>query len=348
MDGSPEATLVLGPTRLSMGPGERPRREVAVPEAQDESARGDLSTVLLDALPTPVALLDADGTVLHTNAAWRRSAVAGGPSFTVAVGEDYVAAAARGDSGGRLVADGVLGVLAGLAGEFRHDHRHCSGRWWQVHVVPADDSGRAVVVHSDVTERVDAERRAAYDAAHDHLTMLPNRAALHEVIRQAMAAHHSRAVSVLYMDVDGFKRINDLRGHSVGDVLLRQLADRLARLTRPTDVVGRLGGDEFVVVARDCDATGGAALAARFRAAFDEPFDLGGARVSLTTSIGIATCDTGHATPDDLLRDADVAMYAAKSGGPDRWLAFTPDMRGWLQDRWRLALASRGAAAAER
>src|SRR3954463_9830111 len=170
-------------------------------------------------------------------------------------------------------------------------------------VFPIDELPRVVVTHTDITDRVTAEQRAAWQARHDHLTALPNRAALHEAITEALAEDAGGRVTVLYMDVDGFKQVNDSLGHSAGDLLLRELASRLAHRTRPTDVVGRLGGDEFVVVAHDCDATGGEALARRFRGVFDEPFELAGTRLPLTVSIGIATSDA-HAGPDDLLRDA--------------------------------------------
>src|SRR3712207_4012008 len=128
-----------------------------------------------------------------------------------------------------------------------------------------DDGPRVVVTHTDITDRVTAEQRAAWQARHDHLTALPNRAALHEAISTALAEDSGDRVTVLYMDVDGFKHVNDSLGHSAGDLLLRELASRLSHRTRPTDVVGRLGGDEFVVVARDCDASGGEALAQRLQ-----------------------------------------------------------------------------------
>jgi diguanylate cyclase (GGDEF)-like protein len=147
------------------------------------------------------------------------------------------------------------------------------------------------------------------------------------------------------MDVDGFKQVNDSLGHSAGDLLLRELASRLAHRTRPSDVVGRLGGDEFVVVARDCDAEGGEALARRFHSVFDEPFELAGTRLPLTVSIGIAASDPAHAGPDDLLRDADAAMYAAKASGPNQHLLFTPALRTVLEDRWQIASRLRDAAA---
>ena len=342
------------------GPGELVvfLRDVHDRRAREER-RSQLTSAVLDALPAQVALLDADGRVLLTNAAW--NAAAGDPAgpFRCPPGADYLAVTAAGDASAFAVSSGVRAVLAGRAAEFRHDHAHLPAtgspseraaadpagvvpgaptgtRWFAVHVVPAGSTGQVVVTHTDVTDRVQAERRSAHQARHDHLTELLNRAALLEVIRSALADADTSEVTLLYMDVDGFKGINDLRGHEAGDELLRELAGRLAHRTRPTDSVGRLGGDEFVVVARDCGAAGGDALVARFRRAFDEPFRVGGVLVPLTASMGVATSAPGHETPEDLLRDADLAMYAAKAGGRNRHVTFTPSMRGWLENRWRL------------
>src|SRR3954467_14526863 len=212
-------------------------------------------------------------------------------------------------------------------------------------VFPIDELPRVVVTHTDITDRVTAEQRAAWQARHDHLTALPNRAALHEAIAEALAEDPGGPVTVLYMDVDGFKQVNDSLGHSAGDLLLRELASRLAHRPRPTDVVGRLGGKGWGVAARDCDASGGEALARRFRSVFDEPFELAGTRLPLTVSIGIAASDPAHAGAEDLLRDADAAMYAAKAGGPNRHQLFTPALRTVLEERWQLASRLRDAAA---
>jgi diguanylate cyclase (GGDEF)-like protein len=243
-------------------------------------------------------------------------------------------------------------VLAGNAPSFSLDYaliprsgRTSAPSWWHMQAFPVDDRPRVVVTHTDITDRVTAEQRAAWQARHDHLTSLPNRAALHEAIAEAMTAGGNQPVTVLYMDVDGFKQVNDTLGHSAGDLLLQELASRLAHRTRPSDLVGRLGGDEFVVVARNCDAEGGDALARRFRSVFDEPFELGGSLLQLTASIGIAASDPAHTRPDDLLRDADAAMYAAKASGRNRHLTFTPALRTALEDRWQIASRLRDAAA---
>jgi diguanylate cyclase (GGDEF)-like protein/PAS domain S-box-containing protein len=321
---------------------------------EERAAESSLIRAVLNALPARTAILDRDGTILTTNAAWAESVVSRGRPFASA-GANYLeacrAAAAAGDRDTRAALDGLEAVFAGRIPSFSLDYAFAApdGRggepsWWHLQAFPVDDRPRVVVTHTDITDRVTAEQRAAWQARHDHLTSLPNRAALYEAIAEALAEDDSGRVTVLYMDVDGFKQVNDSLGHSSGDLLLRELASRLAHRTRPTDVVGRLGGDEFVVVAPDCDAEGGEALARRFHGVFDEPFELAGTRLPLTVSIGIAASDPAHAAPEDLLRDADAAMYAAKVSGPNQHQVFTPALRSELDDRWQIASRLRDEA----
>jgi diguanylate cyclase (GGDEF)-like protein len=207
-----------------------------------------------------------------------------------------------------------------------------------------------VVTHTDITDRVRAERTSAWQARHDHLTELPNRAHLHELIDAALQLPGRGAVTVLFLDVDGFKDVNDSLGHDVGDDLLRQLAARLGGRTRSDDTVGRLGGDEFVVLCRGCDKDGAEALAERFQSSFEEPFLLGGRPIRLSASIGVATAPANR--PDnprstDLVRDADLAMYAAKAAGRNRIRVFTPDLRMAAQRRALFAAELREAIDAD-
>jgi diguanylate cyclase (GGDEF)-like protein/PAS domain S-box-containing protein len=323
---------------------------------EERAAESSLIRAVLNALPARTAILEADGTILTTNAAWNAGPVPEGHAFASRPGDNYLeicrAAAAAGNGNAQAAVAGLEAVFERRAPSFSRDYAWAvpGGRprdetWWHMQAFPVDDRPRVVVTHTDITDRVTAEQREAWQARHDHLTALPNRAALHEAITEALAEDDGGGrVTVLYMDVDGFKHVNDSLGHSTGDLLLRELASRLAHRTRPSDVVGRLGGDEFVVVARDCDAVGGEALARRFRSVFDEPFELAGARLPLTVSMGIAASDSAHAGPDDLLRDADAAMYAAKAGGPHRHLVFTPALRTVLEDRWQIATRLRDAA----
>jgi diguanylate cyclase (GGDEF)-like protein len=156
------------------------------------------------------------------------------------------------------------------------------------------------------------------------------------------ARRHGTEASAMFMDLDGFKGINDTFGHPVGDELLRSVAARIAGVLRETDTIGRLGGDEFVVLVE-----GGAAdIAERILAVLREPFDLGtGNAISITTSIGIASGDREAAK--DLLRDADIALYEAKGAGRNRYAEFRHEMHIAAHDRLELENDLRGAIARE-
>ncbi len=323
---------------------------------EERAAESSLIRAVLNALPARIAILDRDGRILTTNAPWEAGDGSEGKLLASRPGDNYLevcrALAAAGNRNAEAAREGLEAVFERRAPSFSLDYTATSsGRrsgnetWWHLQAFRIDERPRVVVSHTDITDRVTAEQRAAWQARHDHLTALPNRAALHEIIGEALIEDDGGGrVTVLYLDVDGFKQINDSLGHSAGDLLLRELASRMVHRTRPADVVGRLGGDEFVVVARDCDATGGEALARRFHSVFDEPFELAGNRLALSASIGIAVSDPAHARPDELLRDADVAMYAAKAGGRNRHAVFTPDLRTALDDRWQISNRLRDAA----
>src|SRR3954454_15114262 len=323
---------------------------------EERAAESSLIRAVLNALPARIAILDGDGSILTTNAPWEAGDGSEGKLLASRPGENYLevcrALATAGNRDAQAALEGLQAVFERRAPSFSLDYTATSpGRrsgdetWWHLQAFRIDERPRVVVSHSDITHRVTAEQRAAWQARHDHLTALPNRAALHEILGEALIEDDGVGrVTVLYLDVDGFKQVNDSLGHSAGDLLLRELASRLAHRTRPSDVVGRLGGDEFVVVARDCDATGGEALARRVCSVFDEPFELAGNRLPLTVSIGVAASHPGHARPDELLRDADAAMYAAKAGGRNRHAVFTPDLRTALDDRWQISSRLRDAA----
>jgi diguanylate cyclase (GGDEF)-like protein len=298
-----------------------------------------LVEAVLDALPSPTVLLAPDGTVLLTNSVWREAAgFLGDDRFRVGVGDDYFALArlVRDDAATDAMIEAVKALSRGETGQVAADYAlpHADGtRWYHLQVSRVDQAGHVVVTHTDITARVEAEQAALFRAHHDPLTELPNRARLHELIDAELRRPGRSAVTVLFLDVDGFKEVNDSLGHEVGDDLLRQLSERLTGRTRAEDTVGRLGGDEFVVLCPDCDADGAVALAQRFQSSFDRPFDLGGRVARLTASIGVATAaagDTGMRSTD-LVRDADLAMYAAKAAGRNGVRAFSGDLRSAAQ-----------------
>jgi diguanylate cyclase (GGDEF)-like protein len=321
--------------------------------ASAQGSHAVLVEAVLDALPSPTLLLDASGTVLLANSAWAAAAeFLDDDRIRVGIGGDYFAMARSMHDDG--TSRGIIDLLQALSrGErstasvdFAVTHPHGS-RWYHLQASRVDRAGQVVVTHTDITDRVRAERTSAWQARHDHLTELPNRAHLHELLDASLRLPGRGSISVLFLDVDGFKDVNDSLGHDIGDDLLRQLAARFADRTRAEDTVGRLGGDEFVVLCRNCDADGAEALAERFRSSFEEPFVLGGRPIRLSASIGVATAPAGGETPrsTDLVRDADLAMYAAKAAGRNRIRVFTPDLRMAAQRRARLAAELREAIA---
>jgi diguanylate cyclase (GGDEF)-like protein len=180
-----------------------------------------------------------------------------------------------------------------------------------------------------VSELRDLQDQLQHQAHHDPLTGLANRSLFSQQVREALEPGRPGEVAVMFIDLDDFKGVNDTLGHPVGDELLRGVASRLVRAVRTEDVVARLGGDEFaVLVRRPSDVEGGAVdLAERTLAAFALPVGAGAELLNVSLSIGIATSRHSRTHAEELLRDADVAMYEAKDGGKRRYAVFTPEMR---------------------
>ena len=184
-----------------------------------------------------------------------------------------------------------------------------------------DDEAFALAVLTDITDRRAAEKTLTYQARHDALTGLPNRYALVERLEAALQRlwGTSSYVAVLFCDLDGFKTLNDTLSHRAGDEVLTGVAERLRGAIRPQDTVARLGGDEFVVIAEDvATPREGVALGERLCASLRAPFRVEGRAVGLSLSVGVATTTDPRASAEDLLRQADLAMYRAKDGGRNR------------------------------
>jgi diguanylate cyclase (GGDEF)-like protein len=184
--------------------------------------------------------------------------------------------------------------------------------------VPGDDgTNRLVGSLTDITERKQLEDRLRHGALYDGLTDLPNRVLF--VDRLTAAAKHfkrypDKAFAVLFLDLDGFKDVNDSLGHGAGDLLLARVAERLRGQLRATDTAARIGGDEFAVLLTDLDDLDMVpTIVERIHSALAVPHDIEGHRVVVTASIGIATSGGGHLAPEELLRHSDLAMYRAKT-----------------------------------
>ncbi len=215
-------------------------------------------------------------------------------------------------------------------------------RWFAIralNMVDDPDVGGLVVNIHDVTDRHRAEAELEHQAFHDALTGLPNRALFHDRVEHAMRRNQRSAsdLAIVYLDLDGFKTVNDTLGHDVGDLVLQQTAQRLLGSVRPSDTVARLGGDEFAILIESShhvldEAT---AVADRLLQAMTAPLHVGDDAMVLSASVGIAISDA-TATSSSLLRDADVAMYHAKANGKARWAVYDAAMRSVVVDRLEL------------
>jgi diguanylate cyclase (GGDEF)-like protein/PAS domain S-box-containing protein len=201
-----------------------------------------------------------------------------------------------------------------------------------------DPDIRGLVLNTrDVSERRRLQEKLEYQAYSDGLTGLANRSLFRSKVETALKVALGRAeVAVLFLDLNGFKAVNDSQGHHVGDELLGIVAKRLSNSVRPGDVVARLGGDEFAILVTGPDAEDGAIWAAeRVRRALAAPFVLDGREISLGASTGIAVSDTGDETADQLLRNADLAMYRAKSRRDQSFVKFEAQMHDALLARMK-------------
>jgi diguanylate cyclase (GGDEF)-like protein len=229
---------------------------------------------------------------------------------------------------------------------------HATGGWRTVDNVGTnlldEPTVQGLVLNTrDVTERRVMEEQYMHQAFHDPLTDLANRSLFLYQVGHALArgVRHRESVTVLFLDLDNFKTVNDSLGHAAGDRLLVEAARRLAACVRDSDLIARLGGDEFAVLIESTDDVGEVlAMADRIVNAIARPFALGGKEVFVSASIGIAR--TGHGeTADELVRNADVAMYIAKTRGKGRYVLFEPDMHRAALERLDLEADLRRATA---
>ncbi len=202
-------------------------------------------------------------------------------------------------------------------------------------VVSRRADGSCVALHDDVTALREAQTRINFMARHDTLTGLPNRVVLREELDRAFTRNaRGEELALLFLDLDRFKPVNDSFGHAMGDVLLQQVAVRLRACARETDLVVRLGGDEFALV--QCSApqpASSTALARRAIEALSHVFDLNGQPVHIGTSVGIAVAPFDGADPETLLKNADLAMYRAKTDGRGTLRYFEPEMDARIKAR---------------
>jgi diguanylate cyclase (GGDEF)-like protein len=220
------------------------------------------------------------------------------------------------------------------------------GRIIDVANQPMIDGGW-VATHDDITERQRNEARIARMARHDDLTDLANRVLFREKVDEALECYRSGGAgySVFVFDLDLFKSVNDSLGHPAGDALLRTVAERLRDVSRDIDTVGRLGGDEFAIlhIAGPDQRADAAELAEALLAAVGAPYDINGHRIAIGTSIGIAIAPQHGLEAEELLKNADLALYRAKAQGRNSYRFFEPEMDRELRLRRALEVDLHGA-----
>lgn len=214
---------------------------------------------------------------------------------------------------------------------------------WQTIRVIHDDQGKVshyVAVFSDISVMKNSEHELAHLAHHDPLTDLPNRLLFTDRAEQALASAqvHKRGCALLLMDLDHFKIINDSLGHNVGDQLLKLVAERLSGLFGPGVTLARLGGDEFAVLAESCpQVVQAAALAQRMLNAMKDPFIFDGNQLFISASIGISLFPSDALSAEQLLRNADSALFKAKSAGREGYALYTEELTAHAQHRVEIA-----------
>ncbi len=285
-----------------------------------------LATSVLDALPDATAVLDGSASIVATNHAWRMFALDnGGLPESTGVGVNYLdvcdrSAGAGCDDAGR-VGVGLRAVLAGdsLYSELEYPCPSPTvNRWFLLRITPLVGAVPGVVAsHVNITRRKMAEEVVAREAAHDPLTGLANRTLFTGRLAEALKLRSGRParsdVGVLYLDIDGFKSINDTFGHDAGDEVLITIAHRLRSQVRPQDTVARLGGDEFAVIAPRVTPGALAALSARIDRALAEAHLVHGQVVTARASVGTYLSAPGDSV-QRAVQQADLAMYTVKRG----------------------------------
>jgi diguanylate cyclase (GGDEF)-like protein/PAS domain S-box-containing protein len=243
---------------------------------------------------------------------------------------------AKGELPGKSVDEVLEAMLSRISGtgNCRYTTRLHDGRYIVVSAKPMDD-GCTVTTHQDITEQRRSEAKIVHMALHDALTGLPNRVLFNERLEHALQrARRGEVVAAHLLDLDHFKNVNDTLGHPAGDKLLKDVSGRLRTLVRETDIVARMGGDEFAILQAAIEQPADAAvLAQRVIDVVSQPYEVDGQQVVIGASIGIAVGPTDGTTPDQLMRNADLALYRAKGDGRGALCFFEPGMDAQIQER---------------
>jgi diguanylate cyclase (GGDEF)-like protein/PAS domain S-box-containing protein len=293
--------------------------------------------------PIGIALVSPTGKWLKTNRAMSRIL---GYSPREFKSMHFQSMLAEDDLGPALIKinEVVCGKIHSYQAEQRYTNKRGRTVWasWSVSAASETltETSNLIFQIQDITERKLAEEKLQHEATHDSLTGLPNRA--HFMMRLSEALEKGKQdpkymVSVLFIDLDRFKYVNDSLGHFIGDQLLIEIAERLRESMRPPDIVARLGGDEFIVLVEGRYYMEKVTrIADRIQKKLGEPFEIHGHEVYSSASIGILQANAQHKTSEDIMRDADTAMYHAKRSGKARHETFTETMRTAVRETLKL------------
>jgi diguanylate cyclase (GGDEF)-like protein len=303
------------------------------------SERTSLLQAIVDNFPGGIGFFDKDLRVVVCNDKAMeildlpRSMFANGPPLL----EDLLRFnAMRGEYGPGDIEEQVASKLALAADRttYHFERQRPNGTVLDVRGGPID-SGGFITTYMDITERTRSQAKIAHMARHDALTNLANRILLNERLEHVLRQAKRGGVMALHLiDLDRFKAVNDTLGHPAGDKLLQMVADRLRALVRETDTIARMGGDEFAIAqASAADPAEAAALAQRIVGSLSEPYDIDGHRAVIGVSVGIAMGPGDGLSPDQIIRNADLALYGAKNDGRGTFCFFEPEMDAQMQAR---------------
>jgi len=317
---------------------ERKAQEIAA------TRREEFVRSVIESLPAEVVMIDSKSNIVAVN----RSASRSGWHVDENIPRSYVEIATHilGAKGAERIASGIRDVLARKIDRFSVDvnaAKEDRARWLHVDVVLnvlANEETGVVISHTDVTERVLGAQRLSWVADHDALTGLPNRHLLISELRDAISnCGPESPLGLIFLDLDGFRRVNDTLGHEAGDELLTEVAMRLSFSSHRNELVARLGGDEFVILVPDASISLINGIAANIIDAISEPYTSISSQISLAIAQGVAITSDKSFPAADLLRQADTAMYRAKEQGRNKVVFFDEEMATQLATRLELESA---------
>jgi diguanylate cyclase (GGDEF)-like protein/PAS domain S-box-containing protein len=334
-------TLLFGGVRRLSSSEARLETEVELGTAELKAREARFSA-LVENSSDLVTIVDRDATILFQSPSVAR--VLGWDAEST-LGTNFVVALDASDQQRwRTIVDFLIEESGGeTVVEWRVLHADGSWRVLQsivTNLIDEPSVGGLVLNSRDISDQKALEEQLRHQAFHDPLTGLANRALFSEQLDQAVRRRGriGAGLALLFVDLDSFKAVNDLHGHGLGDDLLIQVADRLQATLRDADAIARLSGDEFAVlfeaVAVDFTPRSGAE---RLIKAFAEPFRVGSSEIFVTASVGVALDGSAGESAEDLLRNADLAMYAAKTKNRGSYEIFSPDMHSTILDRMRIA-----------